>query len=87
MVAQIGASTGSKPSVGQLVSVIVRLHLNALKSAPEPAASADSAEKDMGYATSMSILQRMIDEQINPIREQVKRLDAELHTSLKRTQR
>jgi hypothetical protein len=35
MVSHIGASTGAKPSVGQLVSVIVRLHLNALKSAPE----------------------------------------------------
>ncbi|SRR6266446_4040512 len=35
MLSHIGASTGAKPSVGQLVSVIVRLHLNALKSAPE----------------------------------------------------
>src|SRR3984893_18975391 len=61
MVAQIGVSTGANPSVGQLASVIVRLHLNALKSAPELAASADAAGQDI----SRSILQQMIDEQIN----------------------
>jgi hypothetical protein len=35
MVSRIGESTGAKPSIGQLVSVIVRLHLNAFKNAPE----------------------------------------------------
>jgi len=86
MVAQIGVSTGAKPSVGQLVSVVVRLHLNALKRAPEPAASADVAKQDMEYEISRSILQQMIDDQINPIREQLKRLDAELHASRTRAQ-
>jgi len=86
MVAQISASTGARPSVGQLASVIVRLHLNALKIAPEPGASADSERKDMEHEISTRILQQMIDEQINPIREQVKRLEAELHASLTRAQ-
>ncbi len=41
MLSHISESTGAKPSVGQLVSVIVRLHLNALKNMAEPAASAE----------------------------------------------
>jgi hypothetical protein len=79
MVAHIGASTGAKPSVGQLASVIVRIHLNALKGAREPAAQAGVPRQDLEHEISRSILQQMIDEQINPIREQVKRLETELH--------
>jgi hypothetical protein len=79
MVLHIGASAGAKPSVGQLVSVIVRLHLNALKSASGPIASADVAKQDVEHESSRSILRQMIDEQLNPIREQVKRLETELH--------
>jgi hypothetical protein len=79
VLSHIGATTGAKPSVGQLISVIVRLHLNALKKAPEPAAPADVAGEDLGQAVSRSLLQQMIDEQIKPIREQVKRLENELH--------
>lgn len=79
MVAQIGDSAGAKPSVGQLVSVIVRLHLNALKNAPDPVASADVGHQDVEHEVSRSILQQMIDEQIQPIRERVKRLESELH--------
>jgi hypothetical protein len=78
LVAQIGGATGAKPSVGQLASVIVRLHLSALKSAPEPAAS-DAPRQGMEQEISRSILQQLIDEQINPLREQVKRLESELH--------
>lgn len=79
MLAHIGASTGVKPSVGQLASVIVRLHLNALKTAPGLAASADVPRQEVEQEVSWSMLQQMIDEQIHPLREQVKRLEAELH--------
>jgi hypothetical protein len=79
MLSHIGASTGAKPSVGQLVSVIVRLHLNALKSAPEAATPADVARQDLEHEVSRSILRQMIDEQINPLREKVTRLETELH--------
>jgi hypothetical protein len=81
MLAHIGASTGAKPSVGQLASVIVRLHLNALKSAPESAASPDVSKQNMEHEISRSILQQMIDEQISPLRDQVKRLESELHAA------
>jgi hypothetical protein len=79
MLSRIGASTGAKPSVGQLVSVIVRLHLNALKSVPETAAPADVARQDLEHEVSRSLLRQMIDEQITALREQVKRLETELH--------
>jgi hypothetical protein len=42
MVAQIGESSGAKPSVGQLVSVIVRTHLGALKALTERATPGDA---------------------------------------------
>ena len=76
MVSHIGESAGAKPSVDQLASVIVRMHLNALKSSPAPA---DVSRPDMEHEISRTILQQMIDEQINPLREQVKRLESELH--------
>jgi hypothetical protein len=80
MVAQIGGSTGAKPSVGQLVSVIVRLHLNALQNATQPAAASPGMSKPgLEHEISRSILQQMIDEQIKPIREHVRRLETELH--------
>lgn len=66
MVAQLEASNGAKPSVGQLVSVIVRAHLQTLSPAP---------------ADPKTILQQMIDEQIRPLRDQVRRLEAALHTN------
>lgn len=77
LVAQIAGATGTRPSVGQVVSVIVRLHLNALKNARE--ASADISKQEMEQEMSRSMLQQLIDEQIKPLREQVKRLEAELH--------
>ncbi len=79
MVSHIGASTGAKPSVGQPVSVIVRLHLNALKNVPEPAAAAGVPGQHKEGEISRSMLQQMIDEQITPLREQVRRLETELH--------
>lgn len=80
MVVQIGQATGAKPSVGQLASVIVRLHLNALKNTPEPPAAPDTAQQHVANEISRSILQQMLDEQVTPIREQVKRLETELYT-------
>jgi len=79
ILAKVGASTGVKPSVGQLASVIVRLHLNALKSATDPTAPADEPKDALDREISRSILQQMIDERINPLREHVKRLETELH--------
>jgi hypothetical protein len=52
MAAQIGASTGAKPSLGQLASVIVRLHLSALQSTPEPAASEEVSRPSMDQEIS-----------------------------------
>ena len=52
MVAHIGASTGAKPSVGQLVSVIVRLHLKALRSAPGAGVPAGVAGQDLEHEIS-----------------------------------
>jgi hypothetical protein len=72
MLAHIGASTGAKPSIGQLASVIVRLHLNAIK-------NPDLARQDVEREVSRNILQHLIDERINPIREQLNRLEAEVH--------
>jgi hypothetical protein len=63
MVSEIGTSTGAKPSVGQLVSAIVRMHLN---------------ESQGGSRTS---LQRLLDEQLHPLREQLKRLESEIHAA------
>jgi hypothetical protein len=71
MVAQIEASSGTKASVGQLVSAIVRSHLNA----PNPAASTPADDPPL----SKTLLQNMIDEQLAPLREQVNRLEKELH--------
>lgn len=79
MLSHIGASTGAKPSVGQLVSVIVRLHLNVLKNAAESAAPADVLGQPIRPEVSRGSVQQMIEEQLNPIREQVKRLETELH--------
>jgi hypothetical protein len=77
LVTQVGAATGAKPSVGQVASVIVRLHLNALKREPESSA----APSDMAQEVSRGMLQKMIDDQIGPLRDQVMRLEAELHSS------
>ncbi|MGH7172967.1 MAG: hypothetical protein ACRELG_22015, partial [Gemmataceae bacterium] len=49
MLSHITASTGSKPSIGQPVSVIVRQHLIALKSTTDtqsPALGADDITRD-----------------------------------------
>lgn len=81
IVVQIGESTGAKPSVGQLASVILRLHLNALKSTPEPVALADVPKEELEHEISRRMLQQMIDERLGPIREQVKRLESELHAA------
>jgi hypothetical protein len=75
MVAEIEASSGTKASVGQLVSAIVRSHLNA----PKPAASTPAVDAP----PSKKLLQNLIDEQLAPLREQVNRLERELHANNK----
>lgn len=77
MVAQLEASSGAKPSVGQLVSVIVRAHLQDLNAATDSQTAAD-----VGQASdTKAILQKMIDEQIRPLREHVHRLETKLHAA------
>src|SRR5262245_54412063 len=70
MVAQIEGSSGAKPSVGQLVSVIVRTHLDALKALPDRAPAGDASKFEVEQPVSMTILQKMLDEQLTPLREQ-----------------
>jgi hypothetical protein len=79
LVAQVGEATGAKPSVGQLVSVLVRQHLNALKNAPPSAATAEASPQEREREISRSLLRQLIEEQLSPLREQVKRLESELH--------
>jgi hypothetical protein len=79
MVAQIEGSSGAKPSVGQLVSVIVRTHLDALKALPNTVTAGDAPKGEVEQPISKTILQQMIDEQLTPLREQVKRLESVLH--------
>jgi hypothetical protein len=74
MLAQIEEATGTKPSLGQLASVIVRQHLDARRKAPPSGAFLESPGKDREL--SRTIVQQMIDLQIEPIREQLKRLEA-----------
>jgi hypothetical protein len=80
MVAQLETSSGAKPSVGQLVSVIVRAHLHGLNAAPNSEA-AEIVESGQASSASDARLQQMIEEQIRPLREQVRRLETELHAS------
>ncbi len=55
-------------------AVALRMHPNAL----QPAAT-DASERDLEQPISKTILQQMLDEQLTPLREQVKRLESELH--------
>jgi hypothetical protein len=76
MVAEIEKSSGTKPSVGQLVSVIVRGYLGASNG---PSVEHDlSTKSNEAQPVSRTVLQRMIDEQISPLREQIERLERQL---------
>ena len=77
MVAQLEASSGAKPSVGQLVSVIVRVHLQALIAGHD--SEATDVQQGRAPSDSKAILEQIIDEQIRPLREQVRRLETQLH--------
>jgi hypothetical protein len=80
MVAQLEISSGAKPSVGQLVSVIVQAHLRAMYAAA-PVAAADVGGQEPEPSDAKASLQQMIDEQIRPLRDQVRRLEAQLHAA------
>jgi hypothetical protein len=81
MVAQIEGASGAKPSVGQLVSVIVRTHLDALKALPDPASAGDAPKGEPEQPNFRAILQKMLVEQLSPLRERVNRLERELHAA------
>jgi ribosomal protein S12 methylthiotransferase accessory factor YcaO len=76
MVGHLEASSGAKPSVGKLVSVIVREHLQALKPALN---TAPEARTEPDQPTLKAALGQLVEEHIRPLREQVRRLEAELH--------
>jgi hypothetical protein len=80
MVAQIGDSTGAKPSVGQLVSVIVRTHLDAIRALPDSATTSEAPKRAVDEPISIAILQKMLDEQLTPLRNKVNQLEHALHT-------
>src|ERR1700722_13626045 len=71
LVAQLETSSGTKPSIGQLVSVIVRAHLQGLDNASGSAAAVDIVEPERTSSVLKAKLQQMIEEQIRPLREQV----------------
>jgi hypothetical protein len=78
MVAQVEASGRAKPSVGQLVSVIVRTHLQSLQAVANSAPEADAKQIVPDESFAKAALQHIVEEQIRPLREQVRRLEAKL---------
>ncbi len=80
LVLQVETSSGAKPSIGQLVSVIVRTHLEGLN-ANSNLDDVNPVEPESTSFISKAKLQQMIEEQIRPIREQVRRLENELQAS------
>ncbi len=77
IVAQIEDSSGARPSVGQLVSVIVRAHLESLRAAANPTNTAPPSTEP--ESTAAARLHKMIDEHLTPLREKMNRLETELH--------
>ena len=77
LIAQL-ESRGAKPSVGQLVSVIVRAHLRALQPASNAGHATPAKQTEPDQPISKASLQQVIEEQLRPLREQVRRLEAEL---------
>ena len=65
--------TGTRPALGQIASVILRVHLDALKDA--------SSQHDPSYVemsenekpVSLRVVQSLIDQQIKPIKEELRR--------------
>lgn len=79
LAARIAESSGAKPSVGQLVSVIVHNQLNAFADASIPAVRTNEPGHDVATPLTTAILQQMIDEQVAPLHDKVKRLERALH--------
>jgi hypothetical protein len=78
MVAQL-ESSGAKPSVGQLVSVIVRAHLQSLQAVANSARGAPAKQTAPDESFAKAALQQIVEEQIRSLREQVRRLEAKVH--------
>lgn len=80
MVEQLQEASGTKPSVGQLIGVIVRAHLQSLRSGADstPESAGQLSERDR--SPSLAVVRRLVEEQIRPLREQVQRLETEMHT-------
>jgi hypothetical protein len=78
MVAQVEVSGRAKPSVGQLVSVIVHRHLQAFQTEFNSAPEADAKPTESDESFAKAALQQIVEEQIRPLREQVWRLEAEV---------
>lgn len=75
---QVQRDTGSKPSVGQIASVILRAHLDSLKhtSAAPPGNPQVTPIEPM---LSLNTVKQLIEEQLQPLREKVTRLESDLH--------
>jgi hypothetical protein len=83
MVAQLEKSSGAKPSVGQLVSVIVREHLKALQPGSNSLPEREATQTEADEPTAHAALRQMVEEQIRPLRAQVQRLEADLHSGVR----
>jgi len=68
----IAKSTGTKPSVGQIASVILRMHLESLKGESHLDATPEKLE------SPINLIRDLIDERLKPIRDEVARLKKEL---------
>lgn len=80
MVEQLQEASGTRPSVGQLVGVIVRAHLQSHRSGADSAPEAARQPNEQDQSPSLAVVRRLVEEQIRPLRDQVQRLETEMHT-------
>jgi hypothetical protein len=73
---QIQRDTGSKPSLGQIASVILRAHLESLKNSSSGASKAPPQPKLDEPVVSLSVVKQMIEEQLQPLRQALAELIA-----------
>ncbi len=93
IVAAIERATGSKPALGEIASVILRMHFDARKNgvreagpelqqttAAAPVIEEGQQQQD-GGTVSLSVCKRLIEEQLQPIREELDRLAKEVRAN------
>ncbi len=72
----IEVKTGTKPSLGQVASVILRMHLDALK---DPSLTTHDelekpSKKQPEQELTLTAVKNLVEEQLKPVREELKRL-------------